>query len=67
MSKDFETWWSESGQHWEAACIANGGTPWVLDPAKRAATARRLGLPTNTDAMGLRKALFERRYEKRAA
>jgi hypothetical protein len=64
--KSFDTWWEESGQHWEAACIANGGTPWPLDLAKRAANAKRLGLPADTDPMELRRALYERRNRNAA-
>jgi hypothetical protein len=63
---DFDTWWEKSGQHWEAACIANGGTPWPLDPAKRAANAKWLGLPEDTDPMELRRALYERRNRNAA-
>jgi hypothetical protein len=66
VKKDFDTWWHESGQHWEAACIEAGGTPWVLDPEKRTATAERLGLPEDTDPMELRRALFERRNRNAA-
>ncbi|WP_197504741.1 hypothetical protein [Mycobacterium sp. 852002-51163_SCH5372311] len=40
--------------------VANGGTPWPLDPVKRAAVAERLGMPEHTDPMELRRALWER-------
>ncbi len=42
-------------------------TPWPLDPEKRAANAKRLGLPEDTDPMELRRALWERRNKRNAA
>ncbi|RRR41154.1 hypothetical protein EHH44_19260 [Mycolicibacter terrae] len=64
----FKDWWERSGQHYERAVIeaAAGGTPWPLDPEKRAANAKLLGLPEDTDPMGLRRALWERRYSRPA-
>lgn len=62
----FEDWWERSGQHYEAAVIEAGGTPWVADPKKRAAIAKRLGLPENTPDMELRRALWERRNHQGA-
>lgn len=29
MSKTFETWWEQSGQHWAAAVLENDGTLWT--------------------------------------
>ena len=58
---DFDTWWERHGQPYEAAVIAGGGTPWLLDPVKRADTAERLGIPADTDPMELRRARWERR------
>lgn len=58
----FEEWWERHGQPYEAAVIAGDGTPWPMDPEKRAATAERLGLPESTDPMMLRRALWERRH-----
>lgn len=63
----FVAWWERSGQPYEAAVIKNGGTPWPLDPVKRGAMAERLGLPEDTDAMVLRRALWERRNGRSAA
>ncbi|CAN5579020.1 hypothetical protein BH09ACT8_BH09ACT8_27170 [soil metagenome] len=57
----FEEYWELSGQPYEAAVTAGGGTPWPLDPEKRAAAAERLGLPEDTDPMELRRALWARR------
>ncbi|VEG58146.1 Uncharacterised protein [Mycolicibacterium aurum] len=33
--KTFETWWEESGQHWAAAVVENGGTLWTDDIDER--------------------------------
>ncbi|KLI04074.1 MULTISPECIES: hypothetical protein [Mycolicibacterium] len=63
----FADWWQLCGQPYEAAVIANGGTPWVEDPEKRAATAESLGLPADTDPMELRRALWERRNKRSTA
>lgn len=63
----FTAWWEKHGQPYEAAVIERGGTPWPLDPVKRAATAERLGLPDDTDPMELRRALWERRGPRRTA
>lgn len=63
----FEEWFERYGQPYEAAVIANDGTPWPLDPEKRAATADRLGLPADTNPMELRRALWERRNKRSAA
>ncbi|MFA5707389.1 hypothetical protein [Mycolicibacterium sp.] len=60
----FSDWWQKCGLPYEASVIANGGTPWALDPEKRAETAKRLGLPEDTDQMELRRALWERRYRR---
>lgn len=56
----FEEWFEKYGKPYEAAVVANGGTPWPLDPVKRAGVAKRLGLPEDTDPMDLRRALWER-------
>jgi hypothetical protein len=61
----FAEWWELHGQPYEAAVIVNGGTPWPLDPVKRGAIARRLGLPEDTDPMHLRRALWELRNDSR--
>ncbi|PQE02564.1 hypothetical protein CYL16_03310 [Mycobacterium sp. EPG1] len=29
MTKTFDQWWDESGQHWAAAVVENGGTLWT--------------------------------------
>ncbi|WP_237071882.1 hypothetical protein [Mycobacterium avium] len=63
----FESWWGRHGQPYEAAVIEAGGTPWPLDPAKRARTATALGLPDDTDPMDLRRALWRRRNKRSAA
>ncbi|NHU42581.1 hypothetical protein [Rhodococcus sp. A14] len=60
----FEQWWERHGQPYEAAVNEGGGTPWPLDPEKRAETAKRLGLPENADPMELRRALWSRRYAR---
>lgn len=60
----FAGWWEKHGQPYEAAVIAGGGTPWPLDPDKRAATAEILGLAEDTDPMELRRALWERRTRR---
>ncbi|ABG98330.1 hypothetical protein RHA1_ro06557 [Rhodococcus jostii RHA1] len=62
----FEAWWERHGQQYEAAVIEGGGTPWPLDPEKRAETAKRLGLPDDTNPMTLREALWMRRNRKAA-
>lgn len=63
----FEDWWQSHGQPYESAVLEAGGTPWPLDPVKRARTAERLGLPEDTDPMELRRALWERRNNRSAA
>ncbi len=60
----FERWYAKHGQPYEAAVIAGGGTPWPLDPEKRAEITARLGLPEDADPMELRRALWARRYER---
>ncbi|MCV7150683.1 hypothetical protein [Mycolicibacterium pyrenivorans] len=60
----FEEWFEKCGKPYEAAVVANGGTPWTEDPEKRAATAQRLGLPADTDPTELRRALWERRSKR---
>jgi hypothetical protein len=62
--QSFEEWWDKHGTPYEAAVVAGGGTPWALDPVKRAATAAQLGLPEDTDPMELRRALWARRYKR---
>lgn len=67
MSQDrltFEQWYERHGHAYEAAVIAGGGTPWPLDPDKRAAITERLGLPADTEPMQLRRALWERRNHR---
>lgn len=59
--ESFESWWEQCGQPYEAAVLEAGGTPWPDDPVKRQAVAGRLGLPADTPAMELRKALWEHR------
>ena len=66
QASSFEEYWEISGSRYETAVIENGGTPWPLDPEKRAATAERLGLPDDTDPMELRRALWERRNKSRS-
>lgn len=63
----FEEWFARFGEPYERVVIDNGGTPWPLDPEKRAATAAQLGLPTDTDPMDLRRALWARRFERTTA
>lgn len=58
----FERWFEKHGQPYEAAVIAGGGTPWPMDPEKRAAVAGQLGLPVDTGPMELRRALWARRH-----
>ncbi|GAB4678009.1 hypothetical protein [Mycobacterium timonense] len=67
MAVTFDVWWERSGQHYEAAVIEQGGTPWPLDPDKRARIASQLGLSEDTDPMELRRALWARRNSKRSA
>ena len=62
--RTFEEWWERHGQPDEAAVIANGGTPWPLDPEKRAVVVERLGLPADIDPMELRRMLWERGHRK---
>lgn len=31
----FESWWERSGQHYAAAVIERGGTPWTDDMEER--------------------------------
>jgi hypothetical protein len=57
----FDAWWAEHGQHYEAAVIDAGGTPWPQDENKLAAL-RRAGLPVSGDPMETRRALWHRRY-----
>lgn len=67
QAQAFESWWEQYGQPYEAAVLEAGGTPWPLDPAKRARTAAVLGLPEDTDPMDLRRALWARRNRSNAA
>lgn len=60
----FDSWWGRQGSRYEAAVIANGDTPWPLDPEKRAAIAELLGLPEDIDPMELRRAVWHRRYRR---
>jgi hypothetical protein len=60
----FETWWERSGQHWAAARVDRGGTPWAEDEEKRRALASQLGEPADAPAMRLRRSLFARRYQR---
>lgn len=56
----------ERSEPYNAAVRAAGDLPWFEDPEKRAEIAEQLGLPTDTDPMELRKALWERRNRKAA-
>jgi hypothetical protein len=37
----FDEWWERSGQHWEAACVERGGTPYTTDLDERRALWER--------------------------
>jgi hypothetical protein len=62
VAPTFSEWWRLYGEPYERAVIEAGGTPWPLDPAKRAVTADKLGLPADTNPMELRRALWERQH-----
>lgn len=62
MKKTFDTWWEESGQHWAAAATENDGILWTHDEQKVAAL-RQAGLPAVPEH-DLRRALFDRRYQR---
>lgn len=32
---DFDTWWENSGQHWHAKRVSEGGEPWTDDVEER--------------------------------
>ena len=47
QNEAFESWWEQYGQHYEAAVIEGGGTPWTTDmEERRALWARRYERPT---------------------
>lgn len=60
-AETFEEFWERSGQPYEAAVIAGGGTPWPLDPVRAPDMADKLGLAADADPTDLRRALWERR------
>jgi hypothetical protein len=41
-ARTFDDWWAQYGQHWSAAQIERGGTPWTTSmDERRALWARR--------------------------
>jgi hypothetical protein len=49
-----------SSENYMAAIREADDLPWYDDPDRRAKVAARLGLPAETPALELRRALFER-------
>lgn len=48
----FQTWWDTYGQPYEAAVIANGGTPWTADlDERREVWMRRYSRPEPPDGL----------------